>query len=90
MRKLALLSAILILSLALAGCSWQKISDNFFAAKAETEEKIENVKSEVEKVSKNIQDTKKQLEEKYEKGKKIIEAIEDFNETEMLPPRSQQ
>lgn len=89
-RKLALLSAISILSLSLAGCGWQKISDDFFAAKAETEAKIENVKTEVERVSKNIQETKDRIEEKYEKGKKIIEAIEDFNETEMLPSRSLQ
>lgn len=79
MKKFFLIPTAIIAGLLLFGCGLDKIKSDLLGVKDEAEEKIENVKNEYERVKTDIIETKDKIENKYEKGKKVLEAIDEFN-----------
>lgn len=66
--------------LSTSACSLDGIKNSALEAKNSTEEKINNVKTEIDRVTNTVIETKEKFENKVDKGKKVIEAINEFNE----------
>lgn len=79
MKKTKAILTLSLVSVLLIGCSFDKIKSDAINIKDTTQEKIYNVKEEIDRVSRDVIETKEKIENKVDKGIKVLDAIDEFN-----------